>query len=711
MPMPPNNGLQNPMPKKKLKVKVFKRDINFSGQRALVFALIFGLAGGYILWRSFAATGTIAQFTTSAPVIDGNLKEASWSLSSTIAKTVLGSPNNTATFGTQWDNNYLYVGVKVLDHNLYKDSVHPWDDDSVEVYVDPNHSRSTTYNASDRQFNLRYNDPTLVEEHGYTAGVLHAVAPINGGYSVELAIPWTNLGIAPSANAILGFDVGYNDDDNGGLRDGQAMWHGTANNFHDTSAFGDLQLVKPAPAANTYVSDLPFTKVANGYGPMEKDKSNGGQAAGDGRTLTLNGQTYTKGLGVHAPSEVDVTLNGQYQSFVSDVGVDDEACTAGTVDFQVFADNAKLFDSGVMNGSSATQNVNVSVIGKSQLKLIVTNGGDTNTCDHGDWAGAKLTGLGTPPPPPPPPPPLPPPPPAASAYSNFVGLNAYVNNDDSIAANTIGVHRIRRDHPDAAVFTVAKASGVSVLPVLDYEPWPDLNGDKGDIYPPLPQYYSTWASRQLNDLKNALASAGVGPPEAIEVWNEPWLASFWQPMPDPTGYFNLFKATAQQAWAIWPNVKVLISADTTGSTNTSGTLYWRQNVLAADITGFLNDPRVLPTTHPYVEDRTPTTVTGQPCWWDLNRFKCAYNDFKAHGHPNPQVWITEFGWESNLVGEANQAAYTKQALQMFHDSGMVAEAYAFHIKSNDTWDYDWLNTSNVCKPVCGTVKTLITTGQ
>ena len=49
-----------------------------------------------------------------------------------------------------------------------------------------------------------------------------------------------------------------------------------------------------------YLSDLTWTSATNGWGPVEKDKSNGEQAAGDGRTITLNTVTFAKGLGAHA---------------------------------------------------------------------------------------------------------------------------------------------------------------------------------------------------------------------------------------------------------------------------------------------------------------------------------------------------------------------------------------------------------------------------
>jgi hypothetical protein len=44
-----------------------------------------------------------------------------------------------------------------------------------------------------------------------------------------------------------------------------------------------------------------------------------------------------------------------------------------------------------MNSSATTKQVNVSVAGKNELKLIVTDGGDGNRCDHADWAGARVT--------------------------------------------------------------------------------------------------------------------------------------------------------------------------------------------------------------------------------------------------------------------------------------------------------------------------------
>ena len=141
-----------------------------------------------------------------------------------------------------------------------------------------------------------------------------------------------------------------------------------------------------------YLSDLSWTSMSNGWGPVEKDLSNGENLTGDGHTLTLNGQTFAKGLGAHASSDVKYSLLALgCTRFQASVGVDDEVGALGSVVFQVLLDGAKVFDSGTMTGSSVTKLVDVDVTGKAQLELVVGNGGDNENYDHADWADAKLT--------------------------------------------------------------------------------------------------------------------------------------------------------------------------------------------------------------------------------------------------------------------------------------------------------------------------------
>jgi hypothetical protein len=163
----------------------------------------------------------------------------------------------------------------------------------------------------------------------------------------------------------------------------------------------------PAPQTVTYLSDLAWVSATNGWGPVERDMSVGGSGAGDGTTLTLNGVTYAKGLGVHAPSEIVYNLGGTYAQFTSDIGIDDRQTTSGSVVFQVFADGVKRYDSGVMTPASATKTITLDMTGVQQLKLVVTDAGDGIDYDHADWAGARLLTSSTPAPTPAPTPPPP----------------------------------------------------------------------------------------------------------------------------------------------------------------------------------------------------------------------------------------------------------------------------------------------------------------
>jgi hypothetical protein len=188
--------------------------------------------------------GTATAYRTPGAVtVNGTLSESGWLVNRLVNKNVVGTGNNTTTFAVMWDNTNLYVGVRVLDANLFSDSPNMWDDDGIEIYVDPNNNKLTTYDGRDNQIIKNYNKSTVFTKLAIT-GLQHAWAAVSGGYSMEIAIPWTQLGFAsvPAAGTKIGFDVGYDDDDNGGVRDAQTVWNGTVNNYQNTSGFGTVVL-------------------------------------------------------------------------------------------------------------------------------------------------------------------------------------------------------------------------------------------------------------------------------------------------------------------------------------------------------------------------------------------------------------------------------------------------------------------------------------
>jgi NPCBM/NEW2 domain-containing protein/dolichyl-phosphate-mannose-protein mannosyltransferase len=138
------------------------------------------------------------------------------------------------------------------------------------------------------------------------------------------------------------------------------------------------------------LSAVPFESSANGWGPVERDCSNGEWESDDGGMISLGGVTYAQGLGVHAPSEIRLGLAGGFSAFRSVVGLDDETLGAGTVTFRVWADGRKLYDSGRLTAATPAVRVDVDVSGCHELRLVVDDAGDGNWLDHADWAGARL---------------------------------------------------------------------------------------------------------------------------------------------------------------------------------------------------------------------------------------------------------------------------------------------------------------------------------
>jgi alpha-galactosidase len=159
---------------------------------------------------------------------------------------------------------------------------------------------------------------------------------------------------------------------------------------HDVRALRIVGTEPALPRGSPYLSDLPWTYAANGWGPVERDQELGDDQASDGQPLALGGVRYAKGLGTNSPSLVRYRLGKACQSFSADIGIDDLTGDGGSAVFQVWADGEKLFDSGLVLGSTPPRHIDVDVTGRTELRLFVGEV-DTFGLDHGNWADARLT--------------------------------------------------------------------------------------------------------------------------------------------------------------------------------------------------------------------------------------------------------------------------------------------------------------------------------
>ncbi|MDQ1008111.1 endo-alpha-N-acetylgalactosaminidase [Streptomyces sp. V4I23] len=156
------------------------------------------------------------------------------------------------------------------------------------------------------------------------------------------------------------------------------------------TASTSVRTLPPPPSADAWASDLDWTSAQNGWGPVERDLSNGETGAGDGKPLTIGGVTYEKGLGTHAPAKIRYYLGGRCTSFTASVGVDDVQTTRGTVRFGVLADGAEKVTSPVLKAGDPAWSLTADVTGADYVELVVGDGGDGNGNDHADWGAARF---------------------------------------------------------------------------------------------------------------------------------------------------------------------------------------------------------------------------------------------------------------------------------------------------------------------------------
>ncbi|MFC5529480.1 endo-1,4-beta-xylanase [Cohnella yongneupensis] len=177
------------------------------------------------------------------PVIDGEM-EAAWNGTHelTTDRWVTGLSGSTARVRTLWDDGHLYVLAAVTDSKLSNKSANAWEQDSIEIFIDPNNAKTTAFEPDDGQYRISFDNEPSVNPESLKGNLVSAVKRTDTGYIVEASIAWP--GTAPIAGDSIGFDVQVNNDEDGdGARDSVAIWSDTSGqSYQNTSGFGELKL-------------------------------------------------------------------------------------------------------------------------------------------------------------------------------------------------------------------------------------------------------------------------------------------------------------------------------------------------------------------------------------------------------------------------------------------------------------------------------------
>lgn len=135
--------------------------------------------------------------------------------------------------------------------------------------------------------------------------------------------------------------------------------------------------------------NLRYATNGDNNAPIRIDRSHRRQA------LTIAGDTYASGLGVHAPGKIVVRLTPGTTRFKAAFGVDDGADNKpdhGVVGYRVTlidGDGKKTVKSeGTMNRGDRAKNVDLDLSGAKYLMLETNVGNGKDWADHFDWANA-----------------------------------------------------------------------------------------------------------------------------------------------------------------------------------------------------------------------------------------------------------------------------------------------------------------------------------
>lgn len=204
---------------------------------------------------TFVGETKLGQAMRGTPDIDGDM-DSVWNNAPVYTTDVIveqnGDAEATAEFRVLWDDHRLYVYAEVTDSLLTDASENPWEQDSVEIFVDQNNGKTSNYQADDGQYRVNFNNERSLGGNAVLDNFITATKllydedgePI--GYAVEAAIVLDH--IEPKAGDVIGFDFQVNNDEDGdGRRDSVFIWSDpTGLSYTNTSRLGVMELTSPS---------------------------------------------------------------------------------------------------------------------------------------------------------------------------------------------------------------------------------------------------------------------------------------------------------------------------------------------------------------------------------------------------------------------------------------------------------------------------------
>ena len=175
----------------------------------------------------------------------GKDNSAVWNDVADIPLTVRLGAEAEATAKLLWDNEKLYVQVTVKDAVLDATADAAHEKDSVEIFIDENNNKSTSYEEDDKQYRINYlNEHTFNGTNCVEENITSNVTLTEDGYVIEAAIKWTHEQVKSGTK--IGLEIQINDA-KGGKRAGTVSWADTTGmGWSSPAVFGTVVLFDKA---------------------------------------------------------------------------------------------------------------------------------------------------------------------------------------------------------------------------------------------------------------------------------------------------------------------------------------------------------------------------------------------------------------------------------------------------------------------------------
>ena len=223
-----------------------------------------------------------------------------------IDRLVEGSVTDESDFSASWVGTYdaenLYLLIEVNDADFSINSPDIQDRDGIEIFIDGDNSGGNSYDG-ENDFHYVFPLGSMEFEElsfGATQGVEIDLRTRLGTYALEVAIPWSTIGISPTEGTTFGFNIYVNDNDrrSGGGRQARLSWQARSNDAAtNPGVFGTITTTEVAP--------IPTVNQLNASQNITLDGRNDDAAWAEAEVLELSNyfeRDITPGVGDLAAS-------------------------------------------------------------------------------------------------------------------------------------------------------------------------------------------------------------------------------------------------------------------------------------------------------------------------------------------------------------------------------------------------------------------------